>query len=127
MFVATLDIEMVPTLQSVRKAADSAEAAFDVTKTTVANVDRQLEPAIVDARRLVRQLEAQAPKSLARLDAALATAQQALDGVDNAIRSDSATMKDLRRALVEFAAASRAVRNLADELERNPSIIIRGK
>lgn len=126
-FMATLDIEMVPTLQSVRGAANSAEAAFDVTKTTLANVDRQLQPAIVDARRLVRQLEAQVPKSLARLDSALATAQQALDGVDNAIRSDSATMKDLRRALVEFAAASRAVRNLADELERNPSVIIRGK
>ena len=127
LFMATLDLEMAPTLQSVRGAADSAEAAFDVTKTTVANVDRQLEPAIVDARRLLRQLEARVPQSLARLDAALATAQEALDGIDNAVRSDSATMRDLRRALAEFAAASRAVRNLADELERNPSVIIRGK
>lgn len=122
-----LDAEVKPLVASLRKAADSATGAFDEGKVALANLDQDLKPAVSDIRRLVRQVEATLPGTMKRLDSALASAGSALDSVDGTIRPESRTMKDLRKALVEFAAASRAVRNLANELERNPSILIRGK
>lgn len=125
--VNDLDTEVKPLLASFQKAADSATGAFDEGKDAIANLDEDLKPAVADFRRLLREFEATLPGTVKRLDSALASAQSALNTIDVTVRPDSRTMKDLRKALAEFAAASRSIRNLADELERNPSILIRGK
>lgn len=125
--VTDLNVELKPTLASLRDASDSAKSTFDQGTTTIANVDRELGPVLADVRQLVREVQTNLPGTMRKLDSALASAQSALDAVDETAQPDSATIKDLRRALVEFAGASRSVRKLADELERKPSMLIRGK
>ena len=43
------------------------------------------------------------------------------------VNSNSPTVTDLNRALSEIAAAARAIRELADYLERHPEALIQGK
>jgi paraquat-inducible protein B len=51
-----------------------------------------------------------------------------LSNTDDAfLRPDAPGRQDLRDALREIARAARAVRALADYLERNPNALIRGK
>ncbi len=126
-FVNKLNAEVGPLAASVLKAADSATDAFDDGKSVIAQLDTELTPAVADLRRLIREVQASLPGTMKQLDSALSSARSALDTADKTIDPNSGTMKDLRRALVEFAAASRSVRNLANEVERNPSILIRGK
>ena len=59
-------------------------------------------------------------KAMANLAAATAQANTLLD-------RNSSTVQDLRRLLRDGAEASRALRNLADMLERNPEALLKGK
>ncbi len=72
---------------------------------------------------------------MARLDtetapqaqATLAQAQATLAALERALGADSPTQEDLRDALDDFARAARALRDLADTLERHPESMIFGK
>jgi paraquat-inducible protein B len=83
----------------------------------------------------LREALQQANSLLTRLDketapqaqATLAQAQATLASLEQALRSDAPVQQDLRRALDEFAKASRALRDLADTLERNPEAVLWGK
>lgn len=59
--------------------------------------------------------------------ATLAQAQATLAALEAMLRSDAPLQQDLRGALEEFSKASRALRDLADTLERNPEAVIFGK
>lgn len=84
---------------------------------------------------VLRDTLAQSKALLARLDqetvpqvkATLAQAQATLASLEKLLESDSPTQQDLRRALEEFAKASRALRTLADTLERRPESLVFGK
>jgi paraquat-inducible protein B len=118
--VETLETEIGATAAGLRSTAEAATAALDQGRGTIASLDSELSPAVTDLRALIEQLNARLPETLDRLDGTLAT-------VDTSIRPDAAVMRDLRRALDEFANASRSVRELADTIERNPSVLIRGR
>ena len=47
--------------------------------------------------------------------------------LEKTLHSESPTQGDLRTALEEFTKASRAIRDLADTLERHPESMIFGK
>lgn len=72
---------------------------------------------------------------MARLDtetapqaqATLAQAQATLAALERALGADSPTQEGLRDALGDFARAARALRDLADTLERHPESMIFGK
>jgi paraquat-inducible protein B len=53
--------------------------------------------------------------------------EQTMASANSVIEPGSATQRDLRRALDEFARAARSVRELAEQLERNPNALITGK
>ncbi len=118
--VSDLDVEVKPTATSLRDAIDAAKDAFNQGESTIANLDEELSPAMAEVRRLVRDVAGRLPGTMARLDTVLAT-------VDDRLEPDSVLMKDLHRTLTEFSEAAYAVRALAEELERNPSALIRGK
>ena len=61
------------------------------------------------------------------LDATLAQAQATLAALEKALGTGSPVQGDLHQALDEFAQAARALRNLADTLERHPESLIFGK
>ena len=53
--------------------------------------------------------------------------QGALDSVSQVLSDDSGLMSEVQRAMLEFSDAVRAVKRLADYLERHPESLIRGK
>ena len=83
----------------------------------------------------LRESMQQATALLNRLDketapqaqATLVQAQSTLAALEKTLRSDAPVQQDLRRALDEFAKASRALRDLADTLDRQPESLIFGK
>ena len=66
--------------------------------------------------------------TLAELRTTLANANQVLEGANRNITSaDGPTLQALQQALDEVAGAARALRGLADYLERHPEALIQGK
>ena len=65
--------------------------------------------------------------TLPQAEATLKQARATLASLDQVLRSDSPTQGDLRQALEQFTQAARALKDLADTLERHPEALLRGK
>ncbi|OIP33766.1 MAG: mammalian cell entry protein [Deltaproteobacteria bacterium CG2_30_66_27] len=109
--IATLDRALVrlegETLPEARKT-------FAMLDRTLEHVDGEIVP--------------EAKKALEELRRAIASTERVLADTDNTfLRPEAPGQQDLRDAMREIARAARAVRALADYLERNPSALIRGK
>jgi paraquat-inducible protein B len=72
-------------------------------------------------------LTSTADKTLVTLDATLKEGKAAIAKFQKVVNSDSPTITDLNRALAEVAGAARALRELADYLERHPESLLQGK
>jgi paraquat-inducible protein B len=86
------------------------------TKKLVQNVNGRVDPLYEEIKGLIRQIS-QAAKQ----------AEKTLVELEGSTRGDSALMLRLTESLDELAKAARAVRGLADYLERNPDALLRGK
>jgi len=53
--------------------------------------------------------------------------RETMEGANNLLSKDSATIVELQRAMRDMSEAARAVRSLADQLERHPESLLRGK
>ena len=60
-------------------------------------------------------------------DATLKKTQATLNRLDEALRPDAPLLYQANRTLVELSEAARAMRQLAEYLERNPDAIVRGR
>lgn len=118
--VSHIDDNVQPISQGVLGVTDAAKQTLNQGTSTIAHVDAQVSPAITELRRLIRDMDARVPKTLAVLEAVLVRA-------DGTLKPDSELMRNLNRTLSEFSNTARSVRKLADELERDPSVLIRGK
>jgi paraquat-inducible protein B len=97
-------------------------------REAIAALDRTLESANRTLDRVDGEIVPEAKKTLEELRRAIASAERVLANADNTILGPDAPVKqDLRDAMREIARAARAVRVLADYLERNPNALIRGK
>jgi paraquat-inducible protein B len=97
-------------------------------KTDLENLDR----ALTSAQKLINDADAQLVPGLKTdvedLHRALAAVERAMNSADAAyLQSNAPAQQDLRDALQEFTRAARSLRVLTDELERQPSSVIRGK
>ncbi len=118
-------------------ASPSLTAAVDGLPRTISRLDA----AVVDLRRLlahvdsaivpmsegVRATTEQATATMRRLDETLANVEIVLNNVSGTIAPESPVLVEFERAMTELTAASRALRDLADYLERNPSALVRGR
>jgi paraquat-inducible protein B len=66
-------------------------------------------------------------KNLELLDTAIAALEQTMVNVDSMVAPGSATTYQLNTALQDLSAAGRAIRQLADTLNRQPEALLRGK
>jgi paraquat-inducible protein B len=66
-------------------------------------------------------------ETVPQAQATLAQAQATLGALERTLRSDSPTQQDLHGALEAFTRAARAMKDLADTLERHPEAIVFGK
>lgn len=123
----------IPTIPApLDEATASVEGILaDLEAMPLAEIGRELEATLRELRGLLESTRGMAEQvnedlaprvaeTLAELEAAAASARQAL-------AADSPTRRELERALVEVGEAARSFRSLADYLERNPEALLRGK
>ncbi|MCK8783091.1 MlaD family protein [Roseomonas sp. NAR14] len=100
----------------VRNAVGALSAALAQVQQLVREADRGLAP-------LLRRL----PGIAGNLDQAVARANSAIGSVERGYGGDSDVQRQLQRTLGQVSDAARAVRILADFLDRHPEALIRGR
>ncbi len=97
-------------------------------KKTLATLDTTLQSADRTLTRVDVETLPEAKKTLEDLRRALTVAERLLSSTDNTLLGpDAPAQQELRAALQEIARSARAIRLLADSLERNPETLLRGK
>jgi paraquat-inducible protein B len=105
--------ELQATIQEYKKLAISVQViARNINKDTLPEINMTLD---------------ETRAALKKVDGTLSSAQSLFSSANSLIADGSPLKYDLTVMLQELAAASRAVRGLADFLERNPSSLISGK
>lgn len=94
---------------------------LEAIEASVVNIIKKLEKLPVE------EIGAQAAKALVDLRGTLGSATRTLDTADKVIAPSSALNDELSGTLGEVSRAARAVRVLADYLERHPESLLRGK
>ncbi len=142
------DRNVVATLQSAKKATQSLDSLLGDLSSTLtqlrslsAHLDEQIggladgyrdvaletKTLIQHTDRRVAALAAQLDTTLAAASATFATTDALLADTAKIIDPDSPLLFEFRNTLQELGAASRAVRVLADYLERHPGALLHGK
>jgi paraquat-inducible protein B len=88
----------------------------DSATTLMRNVDGEVDPLMANLNQTLDQARA-----------ALKQAEAALASVDDVVAEDSPLMWELQRTLKELRNMSRSINALAEDLQRQPDSIIRGK
>ncbi len=107
----------------VKPLAANMSATSDAARRTFAQAERTLALKEGPAAELAASITETMKKASASLDEARAT----LASYERVAAQNSNVGHDLRRTLSEVDGAARAVRSLADYLERNPEAVLKGK
>ena len=103
------------------------EIGNDLRKT-LETLDNTLRSADRTLTRVDVETLPEAKKTLEDLRRAVSAAERVLSNTDNTLLGpDAPAQQELRDALQEIARSARAIRLLADTLERNPESLLRGK
>lgn len=114
--IRNINTQVEPLATSFKQTSDEAGATLKDARKFVNHVDRQVEPL---ADNLQKTLTA-AHGSLEMAEATLVTV--------NAAAAEGSTLRfEVNNTLDELARAARALRTLANFLERNPDALLRGK
>jgi paraquat-inducible protein B len=108
------------TLQQAGRSIQAIERETAETLQVLRGATGEVQAQVVPLARELRETNRAAAASIRQAERTLESAERTLD-------PGSATQRDLRRALEEFAGAARAVRALAEKLERNPNALITGQ
>lgn len=115
-------------------ALTSGMQLLDDLRLKTDTLTRNLNEAVSHYRDLAGNLDqrtdkliASARKSLDSLDGALVDGKTALSRFQKVVHPDSPSVVELNKALAEVAQAAKAIRSLADYLERHPEAFIQGK
>ena len=111
------------TLQSARTAATSVQVAIDRAASSVDNASTRVGNA---AQRADTLLKADSPLLQSLQQAATELGRSAV-ALRQATGEDSEVMRNVDGTLQEVRRAARAMRNLADLLERQPEALVRGR
>jgi len=114
------DLVNSPKLDSALEALDGAIQSLDRTAQSVRDLAEELDRNLVPTR---ERLEATARDA----GETLKEGRVALRELRDTLAADSPLLYELTTSLKELSAAARAVRSLAEYLERNPSALVRGK
>lgn len=102
--------------RAMKKRMDDMEDLLRMGRTAVADLDVALKAA-----------SANAPQTLASLRGSMENLEKISRSMQALTGSGSPAMEDLRRTLRDAASAMRALRAVADTLERNPEALLYGK
>ena len=96
--------------------ADSVQRTVDDSGGLVRNVNEEVDPLAEELRKLSASLRAAADQ-----------VRSTLGAVEGVTARDSEIRYELTRALEELSAAARSIRQFADQIERYPESLLRGK
>lgn len=108
--------ELAASVRRLPATLDGLNAAVGDLQALLVRVDSSLVPMSEG----VRRTSDQATATLGELETTLA-------GMNGLIDPEAPALVQFERAMLDLSAASRALRDLADYLERNPSALIRGR
>jgi paraquat-inducible protein B len=102
-----------------------ASIVEQLSRVPFEDLGKNLRAAIASADALLRRLEGEVAPEASKT---LVEAQRAIESANKALlASESGMQQDLRQTLQEVERASRSLRTLADYLQRNPQVLLRGK
>jgi paraquat-inducible protein B len=112
------------TLRTVdREVARLSGAAREAIANSVPSLQKTLE----SVRMLAATLDREVVKTLTEARGTLGRANTALDGANVLLDPRGQTVIQVQRAIDDLAATAARVRNLAERIDRDPSILIRGR
>ena len=123
-----------PLAAQVTQNTENANRMLDRTTRAVDNIEGELARTLRSVRQVTQTLNTRVGPLADKLErssdaatGAMQQTEQTMASANRVIEPGSATQRDLRRALDEFSRAARSVRELAEQLERNPNALITGK
>ncbi len=111
-------------IADMRHLAATAEGEVTGVAADIKPALAALGKALEETRLLVRHIGGQ---SVTAVDGTLDQARKTMAAAEKLFSSDSILQNDLQKTLNELSDAARAVRLLAESLERHPEALIRGK
>jgi paraquat-inducible protein B len=117
---------------SLTRAADAFRTTdlVNSTQASLAEINttlKDLREFLANAETRLTSTSGQMDSTAQRLRVTLDRASEAMDAIRISLGPEAPVVVRLEQAMAELAAASRAFRELAQELERNPSGIVRGR
>jgi paraquat-inducible protein B len=109
-----------PGIRSAVESLDKAIQTVDATAQSLRELAETLDASLDPLQRSIRTTADEATSTLRE-------ARVTLGRLNSDLHSDSPVLYELRTSLEEVSAAARAVRSLADYLERNPAALVRGR
>lgn len=116
-----------PALEEALEGLPSTIRRLDATVGDLQSLLVRVDSAVVPMTEGVTRTTDQATATMRRLETTLAEVDVALDGVSGTLAPEAPMFVEFERAMIELSSASRALRDLADYLERNPSALVRGR
>lgn len=132
--VRDVNAQVNPIASAVQDAVKDAQRLVRNADGQVTSLGSGLQETIGETTKLVRNVNGRVDplyegvqELIRRIIQAAKQAEKTLVELEGSTRGDSALMLRLTESLDELAKAARAVRGLADYLERNPDALLRGK
>jgi paraquat-inducible protein B len=107
-------------LQDVRALVSNANKTLEDLRPSAVQLLNQADSALKTADKALRELKPTANKALQEID-------KTFDAAHNLIAEDSITRQNIDRSLEALTQAAEAVRNLAEYINQNPDVLLRGR
>jgi paraquat-inducible protein B len=108
--------DMKDSLASLKATGQSLDRTSESVRTLTVHLDHEIGPMGVSLQTTARNADATFKKT-----------QSTLDRLDDTLRPDAPLLYQANHTLVDLSEAARAIRQLAEYLERNPDAIVRGR
>ena len=132
-FAAVLD-SLQRTLAAAEPALNQLPRVLTSAERTLGTVDREvrassasLQQTLAAARALATTLDREGASTLGAMRQTLEKADATLDGTQALVDPNGHTAMQVERAVDDLAATSARLRNLAERVDRDPSVLVRGR
>jgi paraquat-inducible protein B len=122
-----LPANLTGTLDSLRDLSEQLREQLATTGPKLDNVLDETADTVANANSQLPKIATLVEGNLQVLNAAIASFEQGMIGIEGFVSPDSATVYQLNTALQEMTRAGRALQALANTLEQQPEALLRGK
>jgi paraquat-inducible protein B len=116
-----------PALHQLPRVLTSFERTLGTIDREVGASSASLQQTLAAARTLATTLDREGAGTLVAMRQTLGKADATLDGVHALVDPRGHTAMQVRRAVDDLAATSARLRNLAERVDRDPSVLVRGR